>query len=285
MFRSMRMSVSFVHTNYFLLICSEAGTTIQAAGTYGGAYLTMRIKLLSCEVFFREVCLLAASSPNTCDLEFLPKGLHDLGVEKMRERLQGYIDLADAKQYDAIVLVYGLCNNGVAGLKARHTRIVIPKAHDCISLFLGSRARYREQFNAHPGTYYRTTGWLEHADSEGAGDVSVSQKLGLFMQREELVMKYGEENADYIQETMGDGMANYDRLAFISMGMDCEDKFRSMAVDEAAQQGLVFEEITGSMELLRKLIRGEWDDDFLVVEPGQILQPSHDDAVIKAKNA
>lgn len=241
----------------------------------------MRIKLLACEVFFREVCLLAAGSPNTCDLEFLPKGLHDLGAEKMRDRLQDYIDRAENGHYDAIVLVYGLCNNGVAGLTARHTRIVIPRAHDCISLFLGSRERYRERFNSHPGTYYRTTGWLEHADSEGAGDVTVSQQLGLFMQKEELVRKYGEENAQYIMETMGNGMANYDRLAFISMGLDCEDKFRRIAAEEAVQQGLVFEEIAGSLVLLRKLINGEWDKDFLIIEPGQILRPSHDDAVVK----
>lgn len=242
----------------------------------------MRLKLLSCEVFFREVCLLAAGSPHTSDLEFLPKGLHDLGADKMRDRLQEYVDRADDARYDAIVLVYGLCNNGVAGLKARHTRIVIPRAHDCISLFLGSRERYRDRFNDHPGTYYRTTGWLEHADSNGAGDVTVSQKLGLFMQREELVRKYGEDNAEYIMETMGDGLANYDRLAFIRMGLDCEDAFRTTASAEASRLGLTFEEIAGSMELLRKLIRGEWDNDFLLLEPGQVLAPSHDDGVIKA---
>ena len=80
---------------------------------------------------------------------------------------------------------------------------------------------------------------------------------------------------------MGNGLANYDRLAFIGMGLECEDKFRKMAEDEAASQGLAFEEIAGSMELLRKLIRGEWDDNFLVLEPGQILRPSHDDLVVK----
>jgi len=36
------------------------------------------------------------------------------------------------------------------------------------------------------------------------------------------------------------------------------------------------------MELLRKLVRGEWDDNFLIVEPGQTIRPSHDDAVIKS---
>jgi len=242
----------------------------------------MRLKVYCCEVFFREVCKLAADSPHTSDLEFLPKGLHDLGVEKMSSRLQACVDRADDAGYDAILFVYGLCNNGTVGLKARHTRIVIPRAHDCISLFLGSRERYRERFNSHPGTYYRTTGWIEHADSTGAGDTTVSQKLGLFMQYEELVRQYGEENAKYVMETMGNGLGNYDRMAFIKMGMEQEEQFKQVAEKEAADAGLVFEEISGSMELLRKLIHGEWDGDFLVLQPGESVRPSHDDGVIKA---
>ena len=243
----------------------------------------MRLKLLCCEVFFREICLLASASPHTCDIEFLPKGLHDLGADKMPARLQELIDRVEAGRYDAIVLVYGLCNNGVSGLRSPHTRIVLPRAHDCISLFLGGRERYRERFNSHPGTYYRTTGWIEHADSDGAGDISVSRKLGLFMQYEELVRKYGEENAKYIAETMGNGLANYDTLAVIGMGLECEGPFRKLAEAEAEKMGLKFEEIAGTMTLLRKLVYGEWDADFLVLEPGRPIRPSHDDGVVRAE--
>ena len=240
----------------------------------------MRLKILCCEVFFRELCHLVAVTPHRCDVEFLPKGLHDLGTEKMLARMQERVDAVPAGTYDAIVLVYGLCNNGVAGLAARHTPLVIPKAHDCITLFMGNRAQYREYFNAHPGTYYRTTGWLERGDGSGAGEETISQKLGLFMQYEELVRKYGEENAQYIREVMGDGLTNYDRLTFIRMGLDGEDAFRDQTRKEAAERGWAFDEVPGDLGLLRRLVNGAWDADFVTVAPGQRLRPTHDDDVL-----
>ena len=240
----------------------------------------MKLRVLCCEVFFREVCLLASQSPHTIDLEFLPKGLHDLGVDRMVPRLQEQIDRETGREYDAILLVYGLCNNGIVGLKARQSRLVIPRAHDCIALFLGDRSLYHELFNAHPGTYYRTTGWLEHADVSGAGEETVSQKLGLAIQYDDMVRKYGEDNAKYIMETMGDPTANYDRLAYIRMGLDGEEPFRDRARREAEEKGWTFEELKGSLGLLRKLIHGDWDEDILVLAPGQSVKPTHDDAVI-----
>lgn len=245
----------------------------------------MKRKIVACEIFFREICRLAADCAYRCDVEFLPKGLHDLGVEKMLPRLQERIDAVPPGEYDAILLVYGLCNNGVVGLRAGATRLVLPRAHDCITLFLGSRARYQNVFAAHPGTYYCTTGWLERGDAAGAGDESVQQRLGLAMRRDELVRTYGEENAAYIMETMGDLTANYDRLAFIRMGLACEDEFREEALREARRKGWTFEELTGSLDLLRRLLDGRWDDDFLVVEPGGTIRASYDDAVVKTESA
>ena len=47
-----------------------------------------RYKLLGCEIFYREICLLASQSTNIIDVEFLPKGLHDMGQEGMNQKLQ-----------------------------------------------------------------------------------------------------------------------------------------------------------------------------------------------------
>ena len=245
----------------------------------------MRLRILCCEVFFREICLLVSRSPHTIDLEFLPKGLHDLGADRMVPRLQETIDQETDKEYDAIVLVYGLCNNGVVGLKARRTRLVIARVHDCIGLFMGDRFRYLEYFHAHPGTYYRTTGWLEHADSNSAGEATVSQKLGLAMQYEELVRKYGEDNAQYIFETLGDKTQNYDRLTFIRMGLEGETPFLETARREAEEKGWTFDEVGGSLRLLERLVYGKWDDDFLILEPGQTIQPTHADDIIRGADS
>jgi len=78
----------------------------------------MRLKLISCEIFYREFCAAISRSVNTVEVEFLTKGLHDVGAETMRERLQAAIDGVDSSRYEAVLLGYGLCNNGIAGLTA-----------------------------------------------------------------------------------------------------------------------------------------------------------------------
>jgi hypothetical protein len=245
----------------------------------------MKLRVVACEIFFREICLLASGSPHICDLDFLPKGLHDLGVDKMRPRIQERIDAADTGDYDAILLAYGLCNNGVVGLSTRKTRLVIPKAHDCITVFMGSRDRYRKIFSENPGTYYFTSGWLERNDPTRAGDVTVQQKLGLFCQYEELLAKYGEDNARYLMETMGDATAHYSRVVFIRMGLEGEQVFENLARQRAAENGWTFEAIDGSLSILRKLLHGDWDRDVLVVEPGRRIAPTHDAEIVGVAQA
>ena len=127
----------------------------------------MRLKLIGCEVMYRELCAAVSRSPNQVDLEFLPKGLHDIGSAGMVERLQAALEGVDGSQYEAVLLGYGLCGNGLAGLTARSIPFIVPRAHDCITLFFGSRAAYREHFDAHPGTYYMTTGWRERNVTPG----------------------------------------------------------------------------------------------------------------------
>ncbi|MDP6720294.1 MAG: DUF1638 domain-containing protein, partial [Pirellulaceae bacterium] len=78
-----------------------------------------QLALISCEVMFREMATVVAQSPNVIDLKFLPKGLHDLGCKQMSSRIQTCIDAIDTSRYEAILLGYGLCNNGIAGLVAR----------------------------------------------------------------------------------------------------------------------------------------------------------------------
>ena len=56
----------------------------------------VRLKLISCEIFYREMCAAVARSPHQVDIEFLPKGLHDIGSAKMSARLQEAVDAVDA---------------------------------------------------------------------------------------------------------------------------------------------------------------------------------------------
>ena len=126
----------------------------------------MFLKLIACEIAVRELYFTAARSPNLIDLEFLTQGHHDTPALGQKE-IQKRIDAVAAGKYDAILLSYGLCSNILVGLTSSHTRLVIPRAHDCITLFLGSKERYQQSFTNQPGTYYFTSGWLECARRRG----------------------------------------------------------------------------------------------------------------------
>ena len=64
----------------------------------------MRLKLISCEVFYREICAAVAHSKQEVDIEFPSKGLHDIGCAEMRERLQGAVDCTGPLRYEGVLL-------------------------------------------------------------------------------------------------------------------------------------------------------------------------------------
>jgi hypothetical protein len=245
----------------------------------------MRLKLISCEIFYREMCLAVSRSINQLDAEFLPKGLHDLGREGMFERIQQVVDAVDESHYEANLFGYGLCNNGLTGLTAKTIPMVIPRAHDCITLFLGSRQRYREYFDANSGVYFKTSGWIEREKPEGElSQLSVQAKTGMTMSLEDLVEKYGEENARYLYETLHQPQRNYGQFTYIEMGIEPDHRFERQTREAAERQGWKFDKVQGDMSLIQRLVDGPWDDnDFLVLQPGWRLAARFDEDIIQAE--
>jgi hypothetical protein len=247
----------------------------------------MRLKLITCEIFYREFCSVVARSPNTVDVEFLPKGLHDIGSEGMRERLQAALARVDDPRYEAVLLGYGLCNNGVAGLTVGKYPLVIPRAHDCITLFLGSPERYLDYFNSHPGVYFMTTGWMERGKADGElSQLSVGKILGVGQSYEDLVARYGEDNAQYLWSELGDLRKNYSQFTYIDMGLGADGSFERQAREEAAQRGWKFEKVAGDLGLFQRLVDGVWDEkEFLVVPPGRQVVADYDGGLVSIKGA
>lgn len=245
-----------------------------------------KYKFLGCEIIYREACKLAAASPFRIDVEFAKKGLHDLKREEMQKRLQAHVDaVPEAEGYKAILLGYARCNDGLVGLTARSIPLVIPRAHDCITFFFGGRQAYQAYFDAHPGTYYHTTGWIERNNPEVPGSQGVMQQLGLDATYEELVEKYGKENADFILATLGDGLKNYSGICYLTMGATDEEPFIAASRKEAAERNWTFEVRPGDWTLMEKLFTGRWDDDFLIVPPGHRIVARNDLQILDAEPA
>ena len=108
---------------------------------------------------------------------------------------------------------------------------------------------------------------MEHDDGTG-GSMGLGSGIGDGQAvYEEYVEKYGKENADYLMEVMGAWQAHYKRAAFIDMGVGDGSKIEQRARDDACR-GWAFEKVTGDMVLVRRLVFGDWEKDFLVLQPG-----------------
>ena len=240
----------------------------------------MRCLLVGCEVLLRELADAIARSLHTIDVEFLPKGLHDVGSERMRQALQTAVDHADPARHQAVLMGYALCGNGLHGLEARRVRLVAPRAHDCIALLMGSRQRYDAYFRAHQGVYFRSTGWLER----GRDIEQLARDAGTDFTLADLIAKYGEDNGRYLYDELRRYERSYRQLTFIETGLEPDGGFEQQARAEATEKSWQFEKIRGDLGLFRKLVGGDWDpEDFLVVEPGGRIVASYDEGIIKAE--
>jgi hypothetical protein len=207
--------------------------------------------VIACATVIEEMLpFLPAEVPH----EILDFGLH-LRPNDLRASLQRKIDQTRGRA-DVLLLGYGLCSMAVIGLEAGDATLVIPRTDDCIGIFLGSCAAYRAQIRQEPGTYYLTKGWIEVGDSP-------------FEEHHRLVKKYGEARAERMTRLV---LRNYKRVGFINTGQYEIDRYRAYARKAAGDFGLQYEEIPGSSRLIQKMIFGPWDEEFLIVSPGQTVR-------------
>jgi hypothetical protein len=209
-----------------------------------------RIKVIACATVIEEMLL---HLPPGMDYQVLDFGLH-VNPEALRRALQEAID-ASTTSADTILLGYGLCSQAVVGLRANDCTLVVPKVDDCIAIFLGSGEVYKTQSRAEPGTYYLTKGWIEAGDSP-------------FHEYNSLVEQYGEPKARWLMSRV---LKNYTRLALINTGQYELEHYRDYSQRTAERFGLRYEEIPGSSALIKKLLHGPWDDEFVVARPGETI--------------
>jgi hypothetical protein len=239
----------------------------------------LRLRAIGCDILLRPLYLAAATSSNVVDVVDLSAALH-VAPLTLRERIQEQIDAVPAG-YDAIVLGYGLCGGGTAGLVARDVPVVLTRAHDCITIFLGGRERYETEFAATPGTYWYVADQIERGNALKGwllGDAARAEDAQSTY--EEYVRRFGEANAAYLMETLGGWAARYERGAFLDVGVPAPDA-EARARAEAEGRGWRFEKVLADLRLVRGLVDGDWDDErYQVLLPGQTLRMTYDDAIV-----
>lgn len=241
----------------------------------------MRFRLIGCEVLVRELRLEAARSLHPIDLEILPKALHDLGGQRMRAAIQERIDAVEEGAYAAILMGYALCGTGLAGIRARSVPVVIPRAHDCIALLIGSREEYDKIVAENPGTFFRSPGWVEHCGNTIQLSGAPANTLN---ELDWLMEKYGEEPGRYLYEELYRYRHQYSRLVYIETGVAPDSRFEQQAREEAEQRHWAFERRWGSRQWFRKLVTGDWDEDFLVLQPGERSVVRYDSQILSAES-
>lgn len=210
-------------------------------------------RIIACATVVEELRCMGLQEGELVELDF---GLH-VYPDNLRDTLQAEIDATPGEA--DIILGYGLCSNAVVGLSSASHRLIIPRVDDCIALFLGSKAEYMRRLSEEPGTYFLTKGWIEAADHPYNEFLRIADR-------------YGVEKATRIVKVI---LANYKRMVLINTGNYHLDECRETAGNMAALLELRYEEIPGSNRMLRMMLNGNWNDEFIVAQPGETISLLH----------
>jgi hypothetical protein len=244
----------------------------------------VRLALLACRVLTRELDGLLGVASHEVDVRFVEQGLHEQPA-RLRAALQAEIDRLDGAAAeatargerppnDAIALAYGLCGTGTAGLSSALHRLVLPRAHDCFTLVLGCRRRFRAAFDERPATYWCTPGWSDHGALPDEARLARTQRA--------TAERHGEDAAAYLVELERTTLGRYERCAFVAWPGLEHGAQREAARRTAAERGWTLDEVEGDPALLQGLLAGTWDERYLVVEPGEVVAAAGDERVVVA---
>lgn len=207
-------------------------------------------------------------------LRFLPMGQHDYPA-RLHDQLQSEVEQMEAAGCRRIILVYGLCSNSLLGISGRQAELILPRAHDCITLFLGSKERYADLMKQEPGTYWFSPGWCRGRRVPGPDHM---QRLEA-QYREQFE---DEEDVEYLMEVEREKYAHYRVAAYTDLGDGSVESSMADTRETAAFLGMEFVHHAGDDCLLNDLLTGPWDPGrYLIVPPGQTAAATVDESIIR----
>ena len=207
--------------------------------------------MLACAALRREVTAIMEESGISYPVFYVPDELH-MTPEKLGAYLSDFIPRLVGVDY--LLLPMGRCGNGTLGVPSGNTTIVLPKCDDCISLLLSNENLSdveRPKYN-----YFFTDGWLDYTHS-------------LIKEHAHSIEKYGAKRAESIIRSM---YKHYEYFTYIDTGYG-DFKDAATRIEPIAKLAEV--EVTsmkGRFGTLRKLVTLNFDDDFILIPPGEKIR-------------
>lgn len=210
-----------------------------------------RRTIIACSMMEDELKSVYRKTGCSDPIIWMDRGYHNT-PELLRKKLQK--EILDLQDQEEILLTFGLCGNGTAGIYSPCARLILPKFDDCLNMFLCTGKR-KQRALVQAGTIYLTRGWTLDRES-------------IIQQYHDLQEKYDEETCEIIMETM---YAHYDSITLIDTGCYNMEETRSYAEKAGSFLNLKIREKAGSVKILEQLLSGCWDENFIVMEPGKSI--------------
>ena len=215
----------------------------------------MNIKVIACEVMQAEIEKLMPIPER--DFEFVSMDFH-LYPQKLKVELQRLIDAS--QNYQKIILAFGLCGGAANGLISKTSELIIPRVHDCISIFMCSDICRACDFQSEIGTFYLSNGWM------------ITEKSILADYRR-IYDRLGEKKAKRMLEKMYDG---YKKVLFIETSAEPKDEVIEQSREIAKLFEAEYVTVKGESGFIEKIITGPWDEDnFITLLPRQEISEAY----------
>lgn len=229
-------------------------------GTVGQTTIQSMDAVIACDVFREEIESLRAGAPGIGRVEWIDMALHERPPVLVK-RLAAVIERLEAEGgFEHILLAYGLCGQGTVGLGGVRATLVIPRAHDCVSVFLGGRRRHEELLAACPHTYFFLPGWNR------GGRAPTAEQFE--KKKAEYAAQFDEEEAEFLIETDLASMKHHRQGVHVDTGLG--DQHLAVTEKACSFHGFELKVEQGTGDYLKALLTGPWEDDrFLVVSPGK----------------
>lgn len=157
------------------------------------------------------------------------------------------------EQYDTILLAMGFCGGALDNIGV-NCRLVVPRVDDCITLLLHTDNTWHANLKTPRHMYFR-----DHDDYFNVH--------GIYERMRE---RYGEKKATRLFRAY---FVSYTNADIIDTGVyDCrEPAYLADAQQQAEMIHSTLGFVPGSNILLEKLLSGRWDEQFVVLSPGEKL--------------